>query len=186
MPPKIVQASTEELRAGARELLAEYLAWGTDGLQREYGVTMDIAAMLEHDLQTLGEFAPPGGRLLVVEDTAGSDPVEQVAAGGRSGGAAPVVACIGLRGIAPGIGEIMRMYVKPAYRRQGIGHALVTAILQEARAIGYDHLRLDSPRFMTDAHALYRAFGFKDIAPYAGSEIPEEIRRYWIFMELGL
>ncbi len=40
--------------------------------------------------------------------------------------------------------------------------------------------------FMADAHGLYRSFGFKDIPAYAGSEIPEEYRRHWVFMELAL
>jgi hypothetical protein len=37
---------------------------------------------------------------------------------------------------------------------------------------------------MSDAHALYKSFGFKDIAPYEGSEIPVEYRKFWVFMVL--
>lgn len=44
-------------------------------------------------------------------------------------------------------------------------------------------VRLDSPTFMTAAHALYRSHGFVDIEPYTESEIPEEFRPYLLFME---
>ncbi len=69
---------------------------------------------------------------------------------------------------------------------RGIGRALVEAAIQEMRTAGYSTLRLDSARFMTEAHAVYRSAGFHEIAPYAESEIPEEFRIHWIFMELSL
>ena len=78
------------------------------------------------------------------------------------------------------------MYVRPAYRRKGVGRALVDATIKEVRAAGYSTLRLDSARFMTDAQALYRSAGFREISPYPQSEIPEQFRVYWVFMELPL
>jgi hypothetical protein len=39
---------------------------------------------------------------------------------------------------------------------------------------------------MTPAHSLYRASGFKDIGPYPESEIPDEYKPHWIFMERNL
>ena len=36
---------------------------------------------------------------------------------------------------------------------------------------------------MTSAHALYRSLGFREIAPYAGSEIPPEFQAHRVFME---
>jgi hypothetical protein len=35
-------------------------------------------------------------------------------------------------------------------------------------------------------HALYRSSGFVDIGPYAESEIPDEYKAYWVFMEKTL
>jgi hypothetical protein len=43
--------------------------------------------------------------------------------------------------------------------------------------------RHDSPDFMTAAHALYRAHGFTAIAPYPESEIPDQYKAHWVFME---
>jgi len=76
-----------------------------------------------------------------------------------------------------------RLYVRPPLRRRGVGRALVSRLLDEARAIGYTSLRLDSAGYMTAAHALYRSLGFREIAPYAGSEIPKQFRAHWVFME---
>jgi hypothetical protein len=56
----------------------------------------------------------------------------------------------------------------------------------ESQLTGYKRVRLDSPDFMTAAHSLYRASGFKDIGPYPESEIPDEYKPHWIFMERNL
>jgi hypothetical protein len=39
---------------------------------------------------------------------------------------------------------------------------------------------------METAHALYRSRGFVDIDAYPESEIPDEIKSYWVFMEREL
>ena len=61
--------------------------------------------------------------------------------------------------------------------------ALVTAARQSQRA---SKIRLDSPKFMQAAHALYRSFVFKDIPAYPEVEIPEAFRKYLLFIELDL
>ena len=64
--------------------------------------------------------------------------------------------------------------------------ALLGALIAEAREIGYPRMRLDSTRFMAEVHSLYRSVGFCEIEPYPESEIPEELRQHWIFMEAQL
>jgi hypothetical protein len=39
---------------------------------------------------------------------------------------------------------------------------------------------------MSDAHRLYRAAGFEDCAPYAGSEVPADFDPRWKSMRLDL
>jgi L-amino acid N-acyltransferase YncA len=78
------------------------------------------------------------------------------------------------------------MYVEPARRGEGIGRALLDELLSAARDAGYERVRLDSPDFMTAAHGLYRSRGFTEIGPYPESEIPDEYKPHWIFMELPL
>ena len=52
--------------------------------------------------------------------------------------------------------------------------------------LSYARLRLDSPDFLTDAHRLYRRRGFEPIEPYPESEIPVDLRVWWVFMERHL
>jgi GNAT superfamily N-acetyltransferase len=63
-----------------------------------------------------------------------------------------------------------RLFVRPAYRSTGLGRDLVNTLLDEARKLGYTHLRLDTlPGRMDKAIALYRSIGFVDIEPYYAS-----------------
>lgn len=36
------------------------------------------------------------------------------------------------------------------------------------------------------AHALYRALGFETVEMYPESEVPEQLRKYWVFMQFTL
>jgi GNAT superfamily N-acetyltransferase len=76
--------------------------------------------------------------------------------------------------------------VRLGHRKAGLGRTLLNQLLQEARHIGYQLVRLDSAQFMREAHQLYRSIGFKEIAPYEGSEIPKEFQEHWVFMEMAL
>jgi hypothetical protein len=46
----------------------------------------------------------------------------------------------------------------------------------------YATLRLDSAKYMTKAHKLFRSFGFQNIEPYVESGIQEEYHEYWVFI----
>ena len=164
----IHQAETDEDRALIRELFWEYLEWANTRLNEEYGINFDIKSMLEQDMAKLEVFLPPYGRLFLAIE------------GARAAG----IAC--MRRIRKDIGEIKRMYVRPEFRRRGIGRALLEALIAEAQEIGYTTVRLDSTRFMGAAHSLYRSVGFHEIEPYTGSEIPPEFQQNWIFMEKHL
>jgi len=91
-----------------------------------------------------------------------------------------------LRQIGKNIGEIKRMYIRPAYRGKGYGKALLQQLLQKAKEFGYHSVYLDSGRFMTTAHNLYRSFGFVECNEYPGTEIPPQLRPQWLFMEKTL
>jgi GNAT superfamily N-acetyltransferase len=161
----IVQLRTKLERRQTRELFWEYLNWVNSRVKEGFGIEFDIRTILEQDMRSLGKFLPPDGRLLLAAD-------EHNAAG-----------LICLRRLDQGIGEIKRMYVRPHERGKGIGNALLSIVIDEARTIGYGRLRLDSARFMNEAHSLYWKLGFVGIGPYPGSEIPKDFQAHWIFME---
>jgi ribosomal protein S18 acetylase RimI-like enzyme len=68
--------------------------------------------------------------------------------------------------------EMKRLYVLPAFRRLGLGHLLVTHILDAARVSGYSCMLLDTLNEMESARALYEEMGFAPVPPYAQSPIP--------------
>jgi ribosomal protein S18 acetylase RimI-like enzyme len=97
----------------------------------------------------------------------------------RGGGAA--VGCVALKAGAPGIGEMKRLYVQPAYQGAGLGRALVLTVLDRARQLGYARVRLDTLPSMKAAQQLYRSLGFGEIAPYYANPHPGTL-----YMERGL
>jgi GNAT superfamily N-acetyltransferase len=166
---KIFTANKEQHIPQIRDLFLEYLHWININLVEYYGFGIDdVQKYVEEDIQHIEKFFPPTGRFLLcyVEDL----PVGMAA----------------LKQLEPGIGEVKRMYVRPEYRRRGLGRALLSRLLEEADQINFQCLRLDSAPFLIESHQLYRTFGFKDIQPYKGTEVPEEFQMNWIFMERQL
>jgi GNAT superfamily N-acetyltransferase len=65
-----------------------------------------------------------------------------------------------------------RLYLRPAFRGKGLGRALAETLIAEARAIGYQRMRLDTIEpIMKDAVEMYRRLGFREIAPYRANPI---------------
>ena len=77
-----------------------------------------------------------------------------------------LAACIALKPIAEGVCEMKRMYVRPAFRGQGIARQLVAELLTFAQKAGYHSIKLDTLSTMTSAIGLYRSFGFTECEPY--------------------
>jgi len=121
-------------------------------LLREYPASIPVAleaADYEQWLADLpGAYAPPRGALLLAR-------VDGASAG-----------CIALRPFDDESAEVKRLYVRDAFRRAGVGRALVSESIARARAAGFARLRLDTHSTMTPAQNLYRSFGFIEIPAY--------------------
>ena len=83
--------------------------------------------------------------------------------------AAAVVGTAAVRLLAPGMGELKRMWTGPEQQGRGLGRPLLDACLGEARGLGCRLLRLDSERRLEAAVHLYRAYGFTESADYNGN-----------------
>jgi GNAT superfamily N-acetyltransferase len=69
--------------------------------------------------------------------------------------------------------EMKRLYVRPEFRKCGLGRELIDAILNCAAAIGYCKMRLDTvPSEMGRAVEIYQKLGFVEIEPYRLNPIP--------------
>jgi len=75
--------------------------------------------------------------------------------------------CVGLRPFpSNGACEIKRLFVCPTFRGHKLGHALMIRILDVARELGYQKVRLDTHlATMGAAVELYRHFGFVEVPP---------------------
>jgi GNAT superfamily N-acetyltransferase len=135
-------------REAGRELIAEYLRWVGEIARSQYGLSFDIDAMVDSDIEDRSKFYPPSGRFYLV----------------KTDGAYVGVGC--LKRLAAGVGEIQRMYVQPHVRGKGAGRLLVERLLADAGELGYTKVRLESLKALTAAHTLYHSVGFVDIAPY--------------------
>lgn len=150
---EIIQATTAAETQQARTLFAEYAA--------SLGIDLTFQNFAE-ELQNLpGEYAAPYGTLLLAFHDA------------------QIAGCVALRPLEADICEMKRLYVKPEFRRYGIGSALTTAVIERARELKYTRMRLDTLPSMQRAQQLYCALGFVEIPPYRFNPIAGTVFLEW-------
>ena len=93
-------------------------------------------------------FAPPAGHFVVAFEE------------GRA------IACGGLARHDEREGEIRRMYVDPEARGRGLSRAILGALEDAARSLGYEALRLETGDRQPEALGLYASAGFERIPCY--------------------
>jgi len=88
------------------------------------------------------------------------------------------VGCVALRPHTQITGEVKRLYVQPAYARNGIARALMEHLITHAKQnAGYEALCLDTLKRLQPAQQLYASMGFQPIAPYNKTTLPDIV--YW-------
>ena len=101
----------------------------------------------ENEMATMpGKYVPPAGELLLARSSQGEP-----------------IGCVALRALGPAGSrccEMKRLYTLPRVRGVGVGKALVLAILDVARYLQYDEIKLDTLPSMKSAIGLYKKLGF--------------------------
>jgi ribosomal protein S18 acetylase RimI-like enzyme len=118
----------------------------------EYAESLDFELCFQDfgkELEGLpGDYAEPDGFILLAES------------GNKHAG------CIALRKIEGEICEMKHLYVRPEFRGEKTGRLLAEKIIDEAKKIGYNKMRLDTTPKMKEAIKLYKSLGFREIQPY--------------------
>ena len=134
----------------------------TRAIFRDYAQSLGIDLCFQNfeaELATLpGEYAPTQGALLLAlvdGEVAGCGALRPLAEADYAN------AC-----------EMKRLYVRPAYRKFGLGRLLAQALLDRGRQAGYSTLLLDTLDDMEAARGLYASLGFEEIPPYYFNPIP--------------
>jgi ribosomal protein S18 acetylase RimI-like enzyme len=129
---------------------------------REYASSLDVDLCFqdfEAELASLpGEYTAPQGALLLAT-------VDGEVAG--CGALRPLPGCDYANAC-----EMKRLYVRPAFRRFGLGRLLAQALLDRGLQAGYSAMLLDTLDDMEAARGLYASLGFEEIPPYYFNPIP--------------
>ncbi len=83
--------------------------------------------------------------------------------------------CVALKPLADQTAEVKRLYVRPAFRRLGLGEQLLRAVASAAQQLGYTRLRLDTLPFMTAAIKLYHRLGYVPVDRYNDNPEPSAL-----------
>ena len=84
--------------------------------------------------------------------------------------------CVALQPLGKiGVCEMKRLYVKPVYRKHGIGDVLVKQILATATILGYKKMVLDTLSRLTAAIKLYEKYGFVNTSAYYDNPLPNVV-----------
>jgi ribosomal protein S18 acetylase RimI-like enzyme len=137
---ELIDSPTHPLLPATRELLREY--------QRSLGIDLCFQDFENELLELPGAYAPPDGRLyavLVGQKLAGS---------------------IALRRHDAHSCEMKRLYLRPEFLGQGLGKLMAQHIIEDACAIGYQRILLDTLPAMQAAQGIYQKLGFRETTAY--------------------
>ena len=152
---QIISARTEVHYQSARILFVQYA--DTLGFDLEFqGFSQELATLP-------GGYAPPRGCILLAELSTN------------------FVGCVALRPLENKICEMKRLFVVPECRDRDIGRNLAGSVIDRARQLGYEKMRLDTIGSMKAANKLYLSLNFRTIHAYCYN--PLENTNY---MELAL
>lgn len=145
----IQPARTDADMAITRELFVEYQQWlGVDLCFQDF----------DNEIANLpGKYAPPDGEIYIAR-------VGDAVAG--------IVAVRPIGDAALKLSEMKRLYVRDAWRGQGLGRTLAELVIAFAADAGYGRMMLDTLAQLATAKAMYGRMGFVETKPYYENPVP--------------
>jgi len=138
----IAELGDESDLTSVRTLFRHYADW----LERDFGIAAETHGIDAEIIKLPDPYLSPDGALIGAKTPDGSH-----------------VGCIALRRLDHQSCEVKRLFVLPEVRGQGLGEALVAALIETARALGYTEIILDVGDYQRPARALYARCGFREI-----------------------
>jgi ribosomal protein S18 acetylase RimI-like enzyme len=148
---ELVHPNFSALWETARALVREYAG--------SLNVNLDFQNFDEELLHFEEEYAPPGGTFLLARNL--SAPRDR-----GDDKDAEYLGCGAFRRFSERECEMKRLYVRPAGRNLGLGRQIATALIIEAKSLGYSRMLLDTLPTMQAAQSLYKSLGFVATEPY--------------------
>lgn len=132
----------------------------------ECPLTDDMRALIAELNAVLLSLTPPEACYhMSVEDMAGRDTTVFVARDGDNG---DLLGCGALLRHPAGVGEVKRMYTRPAAQGRGIGGRILARIEDLARSEGFTRLVLETGNTYKAAERVYQRAGFRQCGPVLG------------------
>ena len=91
---------------------------------------------------------------------------------------------VALRKLSNGVGEIKRLFVNPSFRRRGVAKALMKLAVQQARAYGYNEVKLDTMKRQLEAQRFYESIGFMQVSCF--QEVVPELANDLVYYQITL
>jgi N-acetylglutamate synthase-like GNAT family acetyltransferase len=142
---KAVTQEGEELNI-IRQLFRDY--------EKELEENLCFQSFEEELKEPLKKYGPPNGALFLAY------------------GNNEVAGCIALYDLGEKVCEMKRLYVKSVYREHKIGRALIELLLQKAKELGYNVMKLDTLQKLQAAIHLYKKYGFTETTSYYNNPLP--------------
>jgi leucyl-tRNA synthetase/very-short-patch-repair endonuclease len=132
--------SPEETKQEVTNILKEYF----DNLQSEFG-----SIYYEAD-QPIEELFQEGNFFWLLKDSSSNE----------------ISGCVALRSLEEKKCEVRRLFIKPKFRKQGLGNLLMEFVERFAMSCGFEEMYLDSTSKLKNAVELYKKLGYQDTKPY--------------------
>lgn len=169
MKPVVREVQCAQDYEAISRLITEYIAWLRARYQEDSWFITEVLdkQSLNGELEALPQmYGPPNGRAFVA--TEGHE----------------IIGCGAYRRFDETSCEMKRVFVSPNFQGVGLGRRICNELMFAAEKDGYESMKLDTGKIMTEATGMYQSLGFEPCPPY--NDYPEKLVPYLVFLQRPL